>query len=75
MKDRIVVHILIWKPHPDGGVIRLNKTLCDRKATVGYQHKIRNFYPNTCKHCIQAQITTYNRRLPDRDRRRIERRS
>ncbi len=75
MTTREVVHILIRKPHPDGGITVLRKSLCGREnGPFAYKNRIRNFYPNTCKHCIKAQITTYDRRKPDRDKRQTERR-
>ena len=75
MKERIVVHILLHKPYLDGVYTTFYKSICGRKASLAYKDRIPKFYSDTCKHCIQAQITTYNRRLPDRDRRQKERRS
>ena len=85
MKERTVTHILQREKIQDIKIEgregehfyyrTLKKAICGRAGYFGYGRSIPKFYPNTCKHCIQAQITTHNRRLPDRDRRRIERRS
>ncbi|KKM80271.1 hypothetical protein LCGC14_1341510 [marine sediment metagenome] len=75
MKERTVTHILLRKPLPNGGYITFRKSLCGRAAITAYRDRIPRFYLGTCKHCIQAQITTHNRRLPGRDQRWEERRS
>ncbi len=78
MKERTVTHILQRKKIQEGEHFyskTIYEALCGRAANIGYKHGIPKFYPDTCKHCIQAQITTYNRRLLGRDRRQKERRN